>query len=336
MRINKLLNELEGLQLKAIIVSNLNNIRYLSGFTGDTGKLLITANKSYIIVDGRFTEQAANETDLEVVDYEGSFFKTINKLLNKEQIVKCGFETVDTTYKEYELLRKELEGKELVPTEGIIEKIRMIKEKSEIKLIKKALDIANSTFEEIRPQIVPGLTEKEISAEIEYRMKKKGAEGVAFETVVASGKRSSLPHGTATDKKIEYGDAVVIDMGAKYQGYCSDMTRTIFIGEMTEEQQRIYEIVEKAQKDAIEAIDIGVKCSRPCEVVIGEFKKYDLDKYFIHSLGHGVGLDVHERPYIATRSADEFQSGMIVAIEPGIYLPDNFGVRIEDMVIIAE
>ena len=336
MRINKLIKELENLELKALIVSNLNNIRYLSGFTGDTGKLLVTANNSYIIVDGRFTEQAANETELEIVDYEGSFSKAINKLLDKQDISKCGFESVDTTYKEYDTLKKELGNKELVPTQGVIEKIRMIKEKSEIKLIKKALDIANSTFEEIKSEIVPGITEKEIATEIEYRMKKKGADGIAFETVVASGKRSSLPHGTATDKKIEYGDAVVIDMGARYQGYCSDMTRTLFIGGASKEQQQIYDIVEKAQKDAIDAIDINVKCSKPCEIVIEEFKKYDLDKYFIHALGHGVGLDVHERPYISTKSVDEFQSGMIVAIEPGIYLPNKFGVRIEDMVVITE
>lgn len=336
MRINKLLKELQSLELEALIVSNLNNIRYLSGFTGDTGKLLVTSNNSYIIVDGRFTEQAANETNLEVVDYEGSFEKAINKLLNKEQIAKCGFESVDTTYKEYDTLKKELENKELVPTQGVIEKLRMIKEKSEIKLIKKALDIANSTFEEIKSQIVPGITEKEIATEIEYRMKKKGADGIAFETVVASGKRSSLPHGTATDKKIEYGDAVVIDMGAKYQGYCSDMTRTLFIGGASKEQQQIYDIVEKAQRQAIDAIDVNVACSKPCEIVIEEFKKYDLDKYFIHALGHGVGLDVHERPYISTKSVDEFKSGIVVAIEPGIYLPNKFGVRIEDMVVITE
>lgn len=336
MRIEKLLKELESLDLKALIVSNLNNIRYLSGFTGDTGKLLVTSNNSYIIVDGRFTEQAASETKLEVIDYEGSFEKAINKLLDKEQITKCGFESVDTTYKEYDTLKKELENKELIPTQGVLEKIRMIKEKSEIKLIKKALDIANSTFEEIKSQIVPGITEKEIATEIEYRMKKKGADGIAFETVVASGKRSSLPHGTATDKKIEYGDAVVIDMGAKYQGYCSDMTRTLFIGGASKEQQQIYDIAEKAQKDAIDAIDVNVACSKPCEIVIEEFKKYELDKYFIHALGHGVGLDVHERPYISTKSVDEFKPGIVVAIEPGIYLPNKFGVRIEDMVVITE
>lgn len=336
MRINKLIRELESLELKALLVSNLNNIRYLSGFTGDTGKLLVTLNNSYIIVDGRFIEQAVNETSLEVIDYEGSFEKTINKLLDKEEIEKCGFESVDTTYKEYDLLKKELENKELVPTQGVIEKIRMIKEKSEIKLIKKALDIANSTFEEIKVQIVPGISEKEISAEIEYKMKKKGADGIAFETIVASGKRSSLPHGTATDKKIEVGDTVVIDMGAKYKGYCSDMTRTLFVGEPTKEQQQIYEIVEKAQKEAIEAIDVAVKCSKPCEIVIEEFKKYNLEQYFTHALGHGVGLDVHERPYISTKSIDEFQPGIVVAIEPGIYLPNKFGVRIEDMVVITE
>ncbi|MBQ7668703.1 MAG: aminopeptidase P family protein [Clostridia bacterium] len=325
---------MEEEKLDAFLVTNMKNIRYLSGFTGDTGKLLITHNHKYLIVDGRFLEQAAKETNVEVIDYDKSFSKTIKRLCDENNAKKCAFESNDVTFGEYDALKKVMDSIELVPDNTTIENIRLVKDEGEIKLIKHALKIALETFEEIKTKIVPGVTEREISAEIEYMMKLKGAEGVAFETIVASGKRSSLPHGTATDKKIEYGDAVVIDMGALYNGYNSDITRTIFVGDMSKEQERIYEIVEKAQKKGIEAIKVGEKSSVPHNLVVEEFAKDNLDEYFVHSLGHGVGIDVHERPFLSPRGADTFQSGMIVTVEPGIYLPDKFGVRIEDMIMI--
>ncbi len=334
MRIQKLLGKMNENKQDAYLVTNMKNIRYLSGFTGDTGKLLITQNNKYLIVDGRFLEQAAIETNFEVVDYDKSFVKTIKRLCDKNGVKRCAFEGGNVTYSEYDTLKKTLEGIELVSDSTSIEDIRLIKDEAEIKLIKHALKIALETFEEVKTKVVPGVTEKEVAAEIEYRMKLSGADGPAFETIVASGKRSSLPHGTPTNKKIEYGDTVVIDMGASYNGYNSDMTRTIFVGDMTSEQERIYEIVEKAQKKGIEAIRVGEKVSVPHNIVVEEFKKDNLDEYFVHSLGHGVGMDVHERPYLSPRGVDIFAPGMIVTVEPGIYLPDNFGIRIEDMIMI--
>ena len=200
--------------------------------------------------------------------------------------------------------------------------------------MKKSLKIALDTFEYVRPQIVAGVTEADIALEIEYRMKKMGATGTSFETIVASGVRSALPHGVATNKVIENGDAVVIDMGAVYKGYCSDITRTVFVGEPTKEQRHVYDLVEKAQKFAIDKIEAGVSCKEVNEVAVNEFKKHAMEQYFVHSLGHGVGLDVHERPFVAGRSSDVFEAGMVVTVEPGLYLPGKFGVRIEDMVMV--
>ena len=336
MRINKLIEQLIKNEQDAFLVTNMKNIRYLTGFTGDTGKLLITPSNQYLIVDGRFTEQAQNESNVEVVDYEKSVIKTIKNLLDSNKAKKCAFEGNNITFNEFDTLRKNLENIELVSDDTTIENIRIKKDKEEIKKVKQALKIAMETFEEIKTQVVPGVTEKEIATEIEYIMKRKGAEGIAFETIVASGKRSSLPHGTPTNKKIEFGDAVVIDMGAIYDGYCSDITRTIFVGDMTKEQEKIYEIVEKTQKKGIEAIKVGASCNRPHDIVVNEFAKDNLAEYFVHALGHGVGIDVHERPFLSPKSSDVFEEGMIVTVEPGIYLTDNFGIRIEDMVMIEE
>jgi Xaa-Pro aminopeptidase len=334
MRIKKTRKILESYNLDAFLVSNMKNIRYLSAFTGDTGKMLIVKDDAYIIVDGRFTEQAEKESSITVVDYSGSFVNTIKKLLEKHNVKKCGFESNAITFGEFEFMKKSMDNVELVPTENIIESIRIIKEKEEVLLIKEALNITLNTFDSIKNEIVPGVTEKEIANEIEYRMKKLGAEGVAFDTIVASGKRSSLPHGNPTDKKIEFGDTVVIDMGSVYKGYSSDITRTIFVGDITRKQEMIYNIVESAQKKVIDIISSGMKCSEAYEFVVKEFAKESLENYFIHSLGHGVGLEVHERPYLSSKSLDSFENGMVITIEPGIYLPDEFGVRIEDMLIL--
>lgn len=334
MRIEKTMNKLNTINTEAFIVSNMKNIRYLSGFTGDTGKLLLVKDKAFIIVDGRFTEQAEKECNIEVVDYNGSFNKTIKGILDKFNVTRCAFEGDSTTVNEFDFMKKAIDNVELISTKNIIEEIRVIKDEGEIDLIKKALDISLKVFDSIKEEVVPGVTEKEVANEIEYRMKKLGADGVAFETVVASGTRSSLPHGTPTDKEIEFGDAVVIDMGATYNGYAADMTRTIFVGDMTREQEKVYEIVERAQKKAINMIEAGVKCSDANQVVVDEFNKENLAEFFVHSLGHGVGLDVHERPYLAKSSTDVFKPGMVVTIEPGIYLPNKFGVRIEDMAMI--
>lgn len=334
MRIDRIREEMQKEEVDGIVISNIKNVRYVSGFTGDEGMAVITEKSEYLIVDGRFTEQAQNESLVEVVDYGGNFVNTISKLIQKDGGKKFAFEGNNMTYSEASHLMNNIAFVDWKPVQDLFERVRMIKDKSEIILIRKALQIALDTFEYVKPQIIAGVREIDIKNEIEYQMKKRGASGPSFDTIVASGKRSSLPHGVASEKVIENGDAVVIDMGAVYNGYCSDITRTIFIGDMTKEQERVYDLVAKAQKVAIDKIENNVSCKDVNEVAIDEFKKYAMEKYFVHSLGHGVGLDVHERPFLASRSSDVFKPGMVVTVEPGLYLPNQFGVRIEDMVMV--
>lgn len=334
MRIDRIREEMNKEEIDAIVVSNIKNVRYLSGFTGDEGMAVLTDKNSYLIVDGRFTEQAEAESKIDVVDYGGSFKNTISKLLQNDGVKNVAFEGNNMTYSEAKHLMENINFVEWKPVQDLFERVRMIKDKSEIVLIKKALEIALDTFEYIKPQVVAGVREIDIKNEIEYQMKKRGASGPSFDIIVASGKRSALPHGVATEKVIEEGDAVVVDMGAVYNGYCSDITRTVFVGGMSKEQERVYDLVAKAQKSAIDIIEAGVSCKEANEVAVDEFKKYAMEKYFVHSLGHGVGLDVHERPFVASRSSDTFKPGMVVTVEPGLYLPDQFGVRIEDMIMV--
>ena len=334
MRVDKIRSILQSEDIDSMVISNIKNVRYISGFTGEEGMAVITEKSAYLIVDGRFTEQAKSESKIPVVDYGGSFVKTIGQLLKDNGSKKCAFEGNTITFSEAQHMMETISYISWVAKKDVFEKVRMVKDIEELKIIKKSLQIALDTFEYVKPQVVAGATELDIANEIEYRMKKLGASGPSFDTIVASGKRSALPHGVATKKVIENGDAVVIDMGAVYNGYCSDITRTIFVGGKSKEQERVYDLVAKAQKFAIDAIEAGVSCKDVNEVAVNEFRKNAMDKYFVHSLGHGVGLDVHERPFVAGRSCDVFEPGMVVTVEPGLYLPDQFGVRIEDMVMV--
>lgn len=335
MRIDKIRELLNEQDIDAMVVSNIKNVRYISNFTGDEGMAVITDKSAYLIVDGRFTEQAKSQSKINVVDYGGNFVKTIGEILKNDSSKKCAFEGNTMTYSEAEHMMNTINFVSWVAQKDVFERVRMIKDIEEIKIIKKSLQIALDTFEYVKPQIVAGVREIDIANEIEYTMKKMGASGPSFDTIVASGKRSALPHGVASTKVIENGDAVVVDMGAVYDGYCSDITRTVFVGGMSKEQERIYDLVAKAQKFAIDAIEEGVSCKEVNEVAVNEFRKNAMDKYFVHSLGHGVGLDVHERPFVAGKSSDVFKPGMVVTVEPGLYLPDKFGVRIEDMIMLS-
>jgi len=333
-RLGKIRLALANENIDSMVVSNIKNVRYISGFTGDEGMAVITEKEAYLIVDGRFTEQAKSESKISVVDYGGNFVRTIGEILKDNSSKKCAFEGNTMTFSEAQHMMDTINFIEWIAKKDIFEKVRMVKDVEEIKVIKKSLQIALDTFEYVKPQIVAGVTELEIANEIEYNMRKLGASGPSFDTIVASGKRSALPHGVATKKVIENGDAVVIDMGAIYNGYSSDITRTVFVGGMSKEQERVYDLVAKAQKFSIDAIEAGVSCKDVNEVAVSEFRKHAMEKYFVHSLGHGVGLDVHERPFVAGRSSDVFEPGMVVTVEPGLYLPDQFGVRIEDMVMV--
>ncbi|MGI6778175.1 MAG: M24 family metallopeptidase [Acetivibrionales bacterium] len=321
----------------AALVLQKENYTYLSGFTGTSANLLITHNEAFLLTDFRYVQQASLQAPLyNIVQYKGDIMPVINDIINESGVRNLGFEDNHMTFDTYLRFVEKLETVELVPLKGIIEELRMIKDEDEIDTIRRAARIADKAFSYILPFLKPDVSEIEIAAELEYFMKKKGAEGASFQTIVASGERSALPHGVASEKKLEKGDAITLDYGAIYKGYCSDMTRTVFLGKPHEELEKIYNIVLEAQLIGLEkacAGRTGKDIDNESRDVI-KFAGYG--DFFGHGLGHGVGLNIHERPKLSPNSTEVVNNGMVTTIEPGIYLKGLGGIRIEDMIVIND
>lgn len=333
-KIKWLRDKLIRMDIQGMIILNPENIRYLTGIVAE-GTLLITRKENIYITDGRYIE-AVNKTltlDDEIIVYN---VRDISKDDYENFFMFCenvGFEEEYISYAKYKECMYLYKVNNLVETEGIIEEQRMIKDKDEIEKHKKACEITDKCFTHLCHFIKKGQTEKEIALEIERFFKLNGAEDIAFETIVASGTNSSMPHAVPTDKKIQAGDVITIDMGCKYQGYCSDMTRTIFVSYVPEEVKPIYDLVLKNQELTLEEMKEGANARVLTMMVESDFKVngYTLD----HALGHGIGLNIHENPVIGRK--DYFlKENMIITDEPGIYLPGKFGVRIEDSVLITK
>lgn len=320
-------------------MTNPANRRYLSGFTGTAGVVLITAKEAYLVTDFRYIEQAQRQAEgYTIVRHTHDMLTKLAELITKERIHKLGFEQDHLSFGQYRLFKEALQESscQLEPTSGLVEKLRLTKDEQEIELIKKAVQIADHTFEHILKFLKPGLTEREVANELEWTMRKLGATSSSFDIIVASGARSALPHGVASDKVIEEGDMVTLDFGAVYQGYVSDITRTVAIGEPHPKLKEIYEIVLEAQKRGVAHIKAGLS-GREADAICREYiASHGYGEHFGHSTGHGIGLDVHEGPTLSTKSETILQAGMIVTVEPGIYIPGLGGVRIEDDVLITE
>ncbi len=322
--------------LDAILISKPENRFYLSGFTGSSGFLIISPEEAYLVTDFRYIEQAQQQVEcFKVIKHETPAFKTINNLLKELDISKLGFEANHLTFEQYTSFNENLECS-LIPQKNIVEELRKVKSVEEVKKIKKAAEISEKAFESILAKIKPGVTEKELALELEFSMKKMGAESLSFDIIVASGKRSSLPHGRATNKKIEEGDLITFDFGCKHDSYCSDMTRTVVLGKPSEEQVNIYYTVLAAQQKALQRIKAGMKAAEIDSIAREVITSAGYGDYFGHGLGHGVGLEIHEAPRLSKEGDETLQPGMVVTIEPGIYMPDFGGVRIEDIVVITE
>jgi Xaa-Pro aminopeptidase len=339
-RIEKLVTRLKEEKLDGIFLLNDSNVRYISGFTGSESYVVITVQTRAFVTDSRYTEQAEAECkDFEIIRWgkpSKGMHETIKEICEKGGVKRLAFERQHVTYAMYEELSKALDGVELVPTAGLVEDLRNVKDETELNYMRKAAQIADEAFTEILKYIKPGVSEMDIERELQYIIKKKGAEDVGFSTIVASGKRSSLPHAIPCDKKIEKGDFVTLDFGAKYMGYRSDMTRTIVVGTPSDKQRDIYEIVKKAQEDASKAVKPGVAGKVPDTCARDYITKAGYGEYFGHGLGHGVGLDIHEGPTLSRLAEKLLEVGNVVTVEPGIYLPDWGGVRIEDTVVVQE
>lgn len=338
-RVNKLRDKIKENDCDAAFILQPENIRYVIGFTGSTGLCLITANNIYLFTDFRYIYQAYQEVELcEVIDCTEKGMEVILKTLKEEgQVSNIAFEEEFVTYKKYCEFQKKLSGYKLLPCRGLVEYLRKIKDSIELEYIKKAANIADEAFNHIINMIKPGVSENDIALELEHYMRKNKAEKISFPIIVASGWRSSLPHGTASNKVISYGELIVLDFGAVYAGYNSDMTRTICVGNASEKQKKIYNIVLEAQERAVLNIKPGMS-SKEADATAREFiSKKGYGEYFGHGLGHGVGLSVHEAPTVTYKNSDNYlQKKMVFTIEPGIYIPQCFGVRIEDTVVMKE
>ena len=325
-KIREFLQDGEG-----VIISGYPNIFYYSGFTSEDARLFITKNRQILLTDSRYTVQAKKQaSDFEIFDIEDGIDCIVRSL--KEETF--GFEENVVTVSELARLQKF--GKKLVPMSEKLNFPRRIKDEYEIDRIRKSEELASSALLHTLEILKKGMTENEVAAELEYYMKKNGAEKPSFNTIVASGIRSSMPHGEASDKIIEEGDFVTLDFGCVLDGYCSDMTRTVVISRCSDEQRKIYDTVRKAQEAALNAISVGKKCSEIDAVARTVIDEAGYGKNFGHSLGHSVGIEIHEFPNFSPKSKDVTVSGNVITVEPGIYIENFGGVRIEDVVVIGE
>lgn len=335
-RTELLMKRLEEKKIDGIIIHDSMNRRYLSGFTGSSGYLYISKNKKIIITDFRYIEQASKQCQgYEVID-QGPLgvLKTLKGIISEDQAQTIGFESQKVSYADYLEIKSILTDVTLVETSEIVETLRMIKDTNELAAIKEAAKIADLAFEHIVPLLKVGISEIDISLELEYFMKRNGASGLSFDTIVASGTHSSLCHAEPTSKKIDIGDFITMDFGCIYEGYCSDMTRTVVMGKANEKQKKVYNTVLKAQQEALAVVKAGLSGKEVDEVARNIIKMEGYGEFFGHGLGHSLGLEVHENPRLSPKGLEVLEHDMVMTVEPGIYIPNFGGVRIEDLICI--
>ncbi|KUO50569.1 MAG: Xaa-Pro dipeptidase [Desulfitibacter sp. BRH_c19] len=336
-RIEKIRAYLKEKDIEAFLIIKPENIRYLSGFTGTSAQLLITKNRNYLITDFRYIGQAKLQSlDYDVVKQKGKFIDEIKELCQHENIKQIAFEEEQMVFKMYETYYQALKPINFVPSSQFLKTIRSIKDEQEIMRLKKSAALADEAFSHIISYIKPGVSEKKIALELEFFLRNKGADAISFDFIVASGERGSLPHGVASEKIISTGELVTMDFGCIYKGYCSDITRTVCVGTLEAKQREVYNIVLEAQLAGVNCLRANMKCEDPDQVSREIIEKAGYGEYFGHNLGHSVGLEIHEEPRLAKGNEDLLQPGMVVTVEPGIYIPGFGGVRIEDMILIHE
>jgi len=335
-RIALLRERMQRLGLDAFIVSSLPNVRYLSGFSGSNGLCVVRKNEASFLTDSRYTQQSRREVKSwkRVIAMNGLFEETVRHGLLRG-CRNVGFESHALTYAQYRTLKNLVNDVPFVSTKDVVESIALVKEKREVECIRAAVRISDRVFDEVLHSIKPGVTELEIAAEISYQHKKYGAERDAFEPIVASGERGALPHARASSKKIRNRELVTLDFGCTVRGYNSDITRTVAVGNASVKARNLYNVVLNAQLEAIGAAKAGMFARDLDAVARHRITSEGYGKYFIHSLGHGLGLQVHEAPRVSSLSKEELVPGSVITIEPGIYIPRFGGIRIEDDVLLT-
>jgi len=336
-RIAELFKEKE-IRSQAVLLTNQPNILYFTGFTGDDSWALISPKRTIIITDGRYQLQAHQQCPAaKIVIRTGAMTEAFSKVIRKHKIQSLAVIAEEISLALMGRIRKSCSGLTIKKVSNrIISKLRQIKSQSELKSIKKAIAIAEKSFIESIEQIKAGMSERELSALLEYRMKLNGAEKAAFDIIVACGKNSAKPHAETSNTRLKPNQPIVIDFGARYKGYCSDLTRTIWLGKMPEYFKKLYKVCLEAQLEAIAIVAPGIEVGEVDKQARKIIESAGYGRYFNHSLGHGIGLDVHEGPVLSQRIKQKLKPGMVITIEPGIYMPGKGGIRIEDDVLVTE
>ncbi len=328
---------LPALKVDALFVSFLANVRYLTGYTGSNGMLLLLRDDAIFFTDPRYRIQAAREVSCKVVVGKGPLLARVVGILNRAKIRRLGFERNRIGFEQYDFLKKELPmSASLEPIAHAVEIMRMVKSESEIALIRQSVKTNSQAFEMVAGKVKPGMREFQLAAEIDYCMRRLGAAAQAFDTIVASGLRSALPHSRPTDAPLEANGVVLIDMGAMQGGYASDMTRMLHLGNPSATLKRTYRAVLDAQLAAIETVRPGIPAWRVDRAARDVLKRAGLDKTFVHSTGHGLGLEIHEPPRVGRKDKTRLEKGMVITIEPGAYVEGLGGIRIEDTIVVTE
>lgn len=336
LRVDKLRAAMKKERIDGFLVTSPYNLRYLTNFTGTTGLAVITLEHAFFVTDFRYTEQAAIQAKgYEIVKNSGPIFEEVAKICQQEELTALAFEENFISFAEYANLEELIEETPLIPISGMIETLREVKDDRELALIKKACQIADQGFDYILKQIKPGMTEIDVANQLDFYMRSLGATSVSFDTIVASGVRSAMPHGVASQKVIEKGDMITLDFGCYYEGYVSDMTRTFALGDPGEKLKEIHQIVLEAQLKVIEAAKPGMSGIELDAVARDYIASFGYGEAFGHSTGHGIGLEIHEGPNVSFKAPKLFVPGNVITDEPGIYLPRIGGVRIEDDLLIT-
>ena len=338
-RLEKLRNLLDEAKCDAFFINHPANLNYYTGYSGDSAYLLVTTGQARFFTDGRYTTQAAAEIpdSFELIRIT-SLNDLCQHLKENPKIKKLGIDEGKLCAGTWLKLRQSLSsGKEPVAVASILSRPRRYKDIKEIELLRKAVAIAEEAFWKSLPQLRPGISERDLAAEMEYQIRRAGGEKVAFPLIIASGPRSALPHGVASERFINPGDIVTIDFGACYQGYHSDQTCTLFLEEPDQETQRVYKTLYKAQSQGLQALGTDITAKELDHQVRTVLAEAELDKWFSHGTGHGIGLEIHEAPSISQHSPNgRLEEGMVFTIEPGCYFPNRWGIRIEDMVYLSD
>ena len=334
-RRNGLVPVLRESRANGFLITALSNVRYLTGFTGSNGALLLTSGRALLFTDPRYQIQAGQESDCEVRIAKGPLLKEAASWVKRLGLKAVAIERNRISFENYEQMKEYAGRIRLKPVAGAVENLRMVKSPDEIASIRASVILNSAALDRSLRHFKVSMTEMELAADIEFQMRRLGAESTAFETIVASGKRTALPHARASGDAIQRNELLLIDMGATVAGYASDMTRTYAVGRLDTKKRRMYRAVLDSQLAAVEAVKPGISCATVDRAARGVLRGFGLDRLFIHSTGHGLGLEIHERPRVGRKERTKLQAGMIITIEPGVYEEGFGGIRIEDTIVVT-